>query len=40
VTKHASGTFDVKLTSQTAENAAEGAMLGRTSLDKQFHGDL
>ena len=40
MTKHASGTFDVKLTSQTAENAAEGAMLGRTSLDKQFHGDL
>jgi hypothetical protein len=37
VTTHASGTFDVKLTPQTVE---EVAGLGRTSIDKQFHGDL
>jgi hypothetical protein len=38
VTSHASGTFDVKLTPQAAEDGDAG--LGRTSIDKQFHGDL
>jgi len=38
VTSHASGTFDVKLTPQAAEDADAG--LGRMSIDKQFHGDL
>jgi hypothetical protein len=33
----ASGTFEVKLTPQAT---AEGASLGRMSIDKQFHGDL
>ncbi len=37
MTIHASGTFDVKLAPQTAEGDAG---LGRTSIDKQFHGDL
>ena len=40
VSKHATGTFEVKVTPQTAEDSAQDAMLGRMSLDKQFHGDL
>jgi hypothetical protein len=40
-TKHASGTFDVKVTPQKPDNPeAEAANLGRMSLDKKFHGDL
>ncbi len=39
--KHASGTFDVKVTPQKPDNKeAEAAGFGRMSLDKQFHGDL
>ena len=38
MTTHASGTFEVKMTSQPA--AAGDAPVGRFSLDKQFHGDL
>ncbi len=39
--KHASGTFDVKVTPQKADNKeAESSNIGRMSLDKQFHGDL
>jgi hypothetical protein len=37
---HASGTFEVKLDPQPPEDKAEGASLGRMSIDKQFHGDL
>lgn len=38
---HASGTFEVKLKPQKADNSeAESANLGRMSIDKQFHGDL
>jgi hypothetical protein len=37
---HVSGTFDVKLTPQGAEDKAEGSTLGRMSIDKQFHGEL
>ena len=38
---HASGTFEVKLAPQKADNSpAETANLGRMSIDKQFHGDL
>ncbi len=43
MTKQVEGPFDVKLTPQTlhAELAGDpGAMLGRFSLDKQFHGEL
>jgi hypothetical protein len=38
VSSHASGTFDVKLSPQAAEEGDAG--LGRMSIDKQFHGDL
>src|SRR6202162_2096487 len=38
VTSRASGTFDVKLTPQAAEEGDAG--LGRMSIEKQFHGDL
>ncbi len=37
---HATGTFEVKLVPQGAEDKGEGSTLGRLSLDKQFHGDL
>jgi hypothetical protein len=40
MTSHASGTFDVKMTPQSAADKAEDASVGRYSLDKQFHGDL
>jgi hypothetical protein len=40
MTKHASGTFEVKLTPQATDDSAEGATLGRMSIDKQFHGQL
>jgi hypothetical protein len=40
VTKHASGTFDVKLVPQPPDDKAEGATLSHLSIDKQFHGDL
>ena len=38
----ATGTFDVKLTPQPADppTPAEGAPLGRLTIDKRFHGDL
>jgi hypothetical protein len=39
VISHASGTFEVKLTPQAAEQGTD-AGLGRMSIDKQFHGDL
>jgi len=40
MTTHASGTFEVKLTPQPADDYADGATLGRMTIDKQFHGDL
>jgi hypothetical protein len=41
MTKHANGTFEVKLTPQKPDNKeAESANLGRMSIDKQYHGDL
>jgi hypothetical protein len=36
---HASGTFEVKMTSQSPNNA-DGAAVGKFSLDKTFQGDL
>jgi hypothetical protein len=36
----ATGPFDVKLSPQTAYNTDPTALLGRMSIDKQFHGDL
>lgn len=40
MTVRANGTFEVKLTPQSSDDKAEGAALGRMSIDKQFHGDL
>ena len=41
MTKHASGTFEVKVTPQKPDNKeAERANLERLSIDKEFHGDL
>lgn len=41
VTRHATGTFDVKVNPQKPDNKeAEAANFSRMSLDKQFHGDL
>jgi hypothetical protein len=37
---HASGTFDVKVTPQAADEKAADPALGRFSIDKQFHGEL
>jgi hypothetical protein len=37
---HASGTFEVRLAPQPSAPGVEPAQLGRTSLDKRFHGDL
>ena len=40
VSGHATGTFDVKVIPQTADEQAQAASIGRMSLDKQWHGDL
>jgi hypothetical protein len=40
MTRHAEGTFDVKTTPIAADNETMGTLIGRYSLDKQFHGDL
>jgi hypothetical protein len=39
VTKHASGTFEVKLNPQVDEKVGDPTV-SRMSIDKQFHGDL
>ena len=39
MTHHAKGTFDVKLNPQVDDKASD-PMVGRMSIDKQFHGDL
>ncbi len=39
VTKHAAGTFDVKITPQKDEGVGD-ASIGRMGIDKQYHGDL
>jgi Protein of unknown function (DUF3224) len=40
MTKHATGTFEVKVNPEGPDDKAEGSTLGRMSLDKQYHGDL
>ncbi len=40
MTTQASGTFEVRLTPQTQDEQFGDAMLGRMTIDKQFHGDL
>lgn len=37
---HASGTFEVKITPQTADEIETAAAVGRMSIDKQLHGEL
>jgi hypothetical protein len=37
---HASGTFEVKLTPQAADDKAGDSTPGRLTIEKQFHGDL
>ena len=39
MTKHAKGTFEVKLEPQVDDKVGEPTV-GRLSIDKQFHGDL
>lgn len=36
----ASGTFDVTITPQPADDYADGQVLGRNTLDKRWHGGL
>jgi hypothetical protein len=38
--RRATGPFEVKIGPQPAYNTDPAALLGRMSLDKQFHGDL
>ena len=38
MTNHASGPFDVKVTTQ--DDKSEDPLLARMTLDKQYHGDL
>jgi hypothetical protein len=40
MTKHASGTFEVKLNPQTRDDNVGDPTVGRMSIDKQFRGDL
>ena len=40
MTTHATGTFDVKLTPQPADDKSDDATLGRMTIEKQIHGDL
>ena len=40
VITRATGSFEVKLKPQPADDYADAAALGRMSIDKQFHGDL
>ena len=40
MTRHAAGTFDVKITPLAADDATAGTSIGRYGIDKQFHGDL
>src|SRR6185369_4726338 len=40
MTKRAHGTFEVDIKPQPSYNNGPDAVVGRMSLDKQFHGDL
>jgi hypothetical protein len=40
MTKHAHGTFEVKLSPQPPDDKAADSAVGRLLIDKQFHGDL
>jgi hypothetical protein len=38
--QHITGSFDIKLSAQTAAPGIASARLGRMTIDKQFHGEL
>ena len=40
MTRHAKGTFDVKMSPQPAQDGVGDPSVGRMAIDKQFHGDL
>ena len=40
MTRHAEGSFDVKVTPLLPDDATTGTAIGRYALDKHFHGDL
>ena len=40
MTKHAAGTFEVKVSPQPADEASANSSVGRTLIDKQFRGGL
>ena len=40
MTKHATGTFEVKMSPQVPEDNVGNPSIGRMSLEKQFHGDF
>ncbi|MEO8503600.1 MAG: DUF3224 domain-containing protein [Acidobacteriota bacterium] len=40
MSNHATGPFDVKVAPQPLSGPVEDALLGRFSLEKQYHGDL
>lgn len=40
MTKHASGTFEVKMSPQAPDDKVGDPTVGRMSLDKHFHGDI
>ena len=40
MTNRATGSFEVKLSPQAADDGSENPPVGRLLLDKQFHGDL
>jgi Protein of unknown function (DUF3224) len=40
VSKHAIGTFDVKVIPQPGDDKVGDPTVGRLSIDKEFHGDL
>ncbi|MEK6322950.1 MAG: DUF3224 domain-containing protein [Acidobacteriota bacterium] len=40
MTRHASGTFEVKLNPQAPDDKVGDPTIGRMSIDKQLHGDL
>jgi len=40
MSRHAEGSFDVKMTPLAADDALAGTQIARFSLDKQYHGDL
>jgi hypothetical protein len=40
MTRHAEGSFDVKIAPLPPDDATTGTAIGRYALDKHFHGDL